>query len=122
MEERTNVEKVEVERVDVDRVEVPTVDIPTEELETKPSLLKRGTGWIKRNGPKILKGTGLVLAGLAVGVFVGLACACKQGNGEVFDDYGEDNGYEPTGEDEDECIDADYDEDSSDYESTEEES
>lgn len=122
--ERTEVEKVEVERTEIDRTEVNTIDIPQSEAEKKPNLLKRGGAWLKRNGPTILKGAGLVLAGIAVGAFVGL-CACKRNDNDMVYEPAEDDGDDYDYDNDDVSYDETETEDSSDdfdYESTEEES
>ena len=83
-----------------------------EEPEVKPSLVKRGIAWTKRNGLKILKGAGLMLAGVVIGGFVGLTINKRNEDEDCNsdDNYGgDDYGWQPEPEDNETELDNNFD-------------
>lgn len=109
MEENKNVEAKAEETKVQEQANVPAPQ--QEEPEVKPSLVKRGLAWGKRNGLKILKGAGLMLAGVAVGAFVGMTINKRDGDEDCNsdDNYGgDDYGWQPEPEDNETEINDDF--------------
>jgi len=94
MENEKNV-KVEESKVQEQATNMPVPQ--QEEPEVKPSLVKRGVAWTKRNGLKILKGAVLVLAGVAIGAFAGMTANKRDRDEDCNsdDNYGGDDDWQP---------------------------